>query len=143
MPLDERVRPIVLQAGDARASLRNRVEIKLGHDESGVLPARVGQDGAARVDDERVAVGAAVARVGADLRGCQDERPGLDGAGAQQRVPVQPASHDREGGGNRQNGRAGLCQTTVQLREAKICNAAQRITSEPHASERSSRKSVS
>jgi hypothetical protein len=58
-------------------------------------------------------------------------------------VPVQPPCHDREGGGHCQNGRAGLCQTTVQLREAKICNAQQRITSEPQASERSIRKSVS
>lgn len=123
MLLDERVGAIVLQAGNTIACLRDRVEVEFGDDEAGEFAAGVGQDGAARVDDEGVAVGAAAARVRADLRGGQDERACLDGPRTQQRVPVLLACHHREGCGHRQNGRARLCQTTVQLREAQVCSS--------------------
>src|SRR3954451_19943581 len=67
-----------------------------------------------------MAVGAAAAGVGAALRRCEDESTGLDGAGAQQHMPMRLAGRHGESGGNADYLSARLRQIAGELRKAEI-----------------------
>ena len=60
-----------------------------------VSVAAFGENFAPRIDDQRMTVGLAAALVLAGLRGGKDEAAVLDGAGAQQRVPMRFAGSAR------------------------------------------------
>ena len=56
----------------------------------------------------------------AGLRRREHEGAGLDGAGAQQHLPVRPAGRHGEGGGHGQDLGAGLGEVAVEVREAQV-----------------------
>ena len=79
-----------------------------------------GQDAAPGIDDQRMAEGFAAVLMLAALRGGDHERAVLDGAGAQQHVPVRLAGLPGEGGGHGQHIGAGQRLGAEKLREAQI-----------------------
>ena len=98
-------RPDVLQRWDLAAHLIDLRQVERGDDDAGINAA-FGEDLAPRVDDQRMAIGLAAILVLAALRWRDDEAARLDGARAQQDVPVRLARDAREGGGDRDDLRA-------------------------------------
>ena len=95
-------RAVVKERRHACARVPHRLRVHVGHNEAGARSgvACVCQDVAPRVDNERVAVGGALPRVHAALRGGEDIATGFDGTGAEQGVPVGLAGDAGEGCGH-------------------------------------------
>ena len=102
-----------------RACARQR-GVDLGDDDAGLVMVGLGDDAAPRIDDQRMAIGLAAVLMHAALRGGDHEGAVLDGAGAQQHVPVRLAGLAGEGGGHGQHIGAGQRLGAEQLRKAQI-----------------------
>ena len=93
--------------------------IDLGEEHAG-LDAALGKNLAPGGDDQRMAVGLALVLVHAALRRGEDEAAGLDGAGAQQRVPMRLAGLSGEGRRHREERRAGFGQRAIERRKTHV-----------------------
>ena len=82
--------------------------------------AGFGKDAAPGIDDQRMAERLAAVLVHPALRGGDDEGAVLDGAGAQQQMPVRLPGLAGEGGGHGQHFGAGQRLGAEKLREAQI-----------------------
>src|SRR5208282_5187222 len=110
---------VVLERGDHAARLRDLQRIDLRENIARRLAA-VRQDLAPGIDDERMAVGLASARVLAALGGSEDVGARLDGAGAHKGVPMRLPRRLGEGRRNREEAGAGLRQRAVEIGEAQV-----------------------
>ncbi len=86
----------------------------------GSVPPPSASTDAPGIDDQRMAEGLALVLVQPGLRGGEHEAAVLDGAGAQQRVPMRFAGLFGEGRGHREERRAGFRQRAIQRREAHV-----------------------
>ena len=93
--------------------------IDLGGDEARLL-ARLGDNRAPRIDDQRMAVGLASAGMSAALGRSDDVTPGLDGAGPQQDMPVRAPGLSRKCRRDGENFCAAMGQGPVKRREAEV-----------------------
>ena len=89
----------MLERGDAGAGFGRRRKIDIGKDRRRV-PRRLGQHLAPGRDDQAVAEGGTAVLMQAALRGGEHEGAGLDGAGADQNMPMRFAGLLGEGGGD-------------------------------------------
>ena len=88
--------PAVLQRRHGLAGGLNLRGVDLGKKHAG-LDAAFGENLAPGGDDQRMPEGLTLVLVHAALRRGEDEATGLDGAGAQQRVPMRLAGLSGEG----------------------------------------------
>src|SRR5262245_10229887 len=118
----------MLEGRDALTRFRYLGTVKISNND-GSMNAAFGNDLAPWRYDEAVAVGLATALVFAGLRGGQDKASVLNGAGADQHVPMRLAGRLGEGGGNGQEIGTGLGQGAIKLRKAQVI--ANRQTQDP------------
>ena len=117
--LDQLEAATVIQRRHASARHGNLRRIDLGEDHAR-LGAAFGDDPAPRIDHQRMAEGVAPVLVPTALGGREHEAAVLDGAGAQQCLPVCAPGRAGEGRRHREQLRAGGTQVAVQLREAHV-----------------------
>ena len=87
----------MVKRGYSRAHVGDALQVYVGEPDAPAL-THVEENLAPRVDDDAVTEGGAAVLMMADLRGSDDEQPGLDGAGAQQNMPMGFARGDGESG---------------------------------------------
>ena len=119
-----------LRIGNAEtpAMLQRRNRLARGLDLGGVdlrqedagLNASFGEHRTPGVDDQGVAKGLALVLMHASLRCGEHKAAGLDGAGAQQRVPVRCTGVSREGGGHGEERRTAFGERAIQRRKAHV-----------------------
>ena len=85
-----------------------------------VIGGGLGHDLAPWRDNQRMAIGAAAVRMGAALRGGDDETACFNGARTKQHMPVRLAAVEGEGRRNGQHFRAVPRKAAVEMREAQV-----------------------
>src|SRR6185436_2608486 len=93
--------------------------IDLSEEHAG-LDAALGENLAPGGDDQRMAEGLTLVLVHTALRRREDEAARLDGAGAQQRVPMRLAGLSGEGRRHREERRAGFGQRAIERGETYV-----------------------
>uniref|UniRef100_A0A0N4ZZN3 PE-PGRS family protein n=1 Tax=Parastrongyloides trichosuri TaxID=131310 RepID=A0A0N4ZZN3_PARTI len=111
---------VVLQRRHRLSRALNGAEVQGRGDDAGLVMVGLGDDLAPGADNGGTPPGLATVLVRPALGRGQDEGAGLDGAGAQQGLPVGLAGRAGEGGGHRDHRRPALGQGAIEVRETHI-----------------------